>query len=398
LAYFVYLVTLMAYQNNIQNSYTYLDRVWRVTFGIGAFPAFIAFFLRAFIPESPRYTIDVNGNIDKGFDDTSKLVYINEGDYAQSMFGENSNLGAQYDLHVRQNSPSDFRKTFSVARNMKNLFAVSYSWFVSDFVWFGLTMNQTSMLTILQYITPPTNSLGYTDLTNIYDPFFKTAVLNIVIVLFGIIPGYILSILLIEKIGRRNLQFIGFAVSSCILCLFAAFWSSLYENQAGFIAISILLNIFLQFGPNSTTSIIPAELFPTRWRSTAYGIASASGKVGAILSVQFMGPAMSNSMSIVLWIFGIVLATGLVSTALLRETKGVDLDELSGETGEDVFLSAQTISLSRKKTAKSGEDIEVVSLTSLSPDGITFPVDNHAVEYNKDSLNLRTPVEPIEIK
>jgi PHS family inorganic phosphate transporter-like MFS transporter len=35
------------------------------------------------------------------------------------------------------------------------------------------------------------------------------------------------------------------------------------------------------------TFVIPAELFPTRYRATSYGIAAASGKIGAIFA-QFL--------------------------------------------------------------------------------------------------------------
>ena len=40
---------------------------------------------------------------------------------------------------------------------------------------------------------------------------------------------------------------------------------------------------FSNFGPNATTFILPAELFPTAWKSTAHGICAASGKAGAIV-------------------------------------------------------------------------------------------------------------------
>ena len=43
-------------------------------------------------------------------------------------------------------------------------------------------------------------------------------------------------------------------------------------------------------GPNTTTFIVPGEVFPTRYRSTAYGISAASGKIGSILSQAIFGP------------------------------------------------------------------------------------------------------------
>ena len=37
------------------------------------------------------------------------------------------------------------------------------------------------------------------------------------------------------------------------------------------------------WGPNATTFVIPAELFPTKWKSTGHGISAAAGKAGAII-------------------------------------------------------------------------------------------------------------------
>ena len=41
--------------------------------------------------------------------------------------------------------------------------------------------------------------------------------------------------------------------------------------------------------PNTTEFIIPGELFPTKFRSTCHGIASASGKVGAVVGTFGFG-------------------------------------------------------------------------------------------------------------
>lgn len=51
-----------------------------------------------------------------------------------------------------------------------------------------------------------------------------------------------------------------------------------------FIFFYCMANFFQNFGPNTTTFIIPGEVFPTRYRSTAHGISAASGKLGAIVA------------------------------------------------------------------------------------------------------------------
>ena len=52
----------------------------------------------------------------------------------------------------------------------------------------------------------------------------------------------------------------------------------------GFVVLYCFANYFQNFGPNVTTFVIPGEVFPTRYRSTAHGISAASGKLGAIVA------------------------------------------------------------------------------------------------------------------
>ncbi|KAM0066956.1 Low affinity inorganic phosphate transporter 3 [Helianthus debilis subsp. tardiflorus] len=51
----------------------------------------------------------------------------------------------------------------------------------------------------------------------------------------------------------------------------------------GFVVFYSLTFFFANFGPNATTFVVPAEIFPARLRSTCHGISAASGKLGAIL-------------------------------------------------------------------------------------------------------------------
>lgn len=51
-----------------------------------------------------------------------------------------------------------------------------------------------------------------------------------------------------------------------------------------FFFLYCLAQFFMNFGPNTTTFIVPGEVFPTRYRSTAHGISAACGKLGAIIS------------------------------------------------------------------------------------------------------------------
>lgn len=56
----------------------------------------------------------------------------------------------------------------------------------------------------------------------------------------------------------------------------------------------VVLNLMLNFGPNATTYLLPAQLFPTRVRATGHGVAAASGKVGAVVGTFLLTPAVAT--------------------------------------------------------------------------------------------------------
>jgi len=100
-------------------------------------------------------------------------------------------------------------------------------------------------------------------------------------------------------------------------------------GKKGFVFLYCLTDFFQNFGPNVTTFVIPGEIFPTRYRSTAHGISAASGKLGAIIAqVAF---SKITSLRTILEIFAFFMLTGIFSTLLLPETKGKSLEELNEE-------------------------------------------------------------------
>lgn len=87
---------------------------------------------------------------------------------------------------------------------------------------------------------------------------------------------------------------------------------------------------FFNFGPNATTFIVPAEVFPTRVRAFGHGISAAAGKVGAILSALLFnylsGPKLIG-LANVLWIFfGCNILGAIITYFMIPETKQKDAD------------------------------------------------------------------------
>ncbi|CAG8711722.1 32762_t:CDS:1, partial [Racocetra persica] len=108
---------------------------------------------------------------------------------------------------------------------------------------------------------------------------------------------------------------------------------------------------FFNFGPNTTTFVVPGEIFPTRYRSTGHGISAAAGKLGAIISqVGFFklkdiggAPGSNAFVDHLFKIFAAFMLTGLIATYFcIPETKGTSLEDLSNETQEGFVKSKRS--------------------------------------------------------
>jgi PHS family inorganic phosphate transporter-like MFS transporter len=136
-----------------------------------------------------------------------------------------------------------------------------------------------------------------------------------------------------------------------------------------FIFLFCLGNFFQNFGPNVTTFVVPAEVFPTRYRTTAYGITAACGKLGAIIS-QLMVTTLENRGGPQAWIqhlwalvlchigddaketcsfpiYALFMLSGLLSTFLIPETNGVALEDISAEDGRSSEDSVDGTTMAR---------------------------------------------------
>ncbi len=103
----------------------------------------------------------------------------------------------------------------------------------------------------------------------------------------GLIPGYYASMLLIDSWGRKPIQLMGFAILTILFAAMGFGYDRLTASPGAtdaFVFLYCLADFFQNFGPNTTTFVIPGEAFPTRYRSTAHGISAASGKLGAIIA------------------------------------------------------------------------------------------------------------------
>jgi MFS transporter, PHS family, inorganic phosphate transporter len=144
--------------------------------------------------------------------------------------------------------------------------------------------------------------------------------------------GSLIIIKAIKYWSSKAIQFYGFiALAVLFLVIGGAFTKLLDSDYKGIIImIYVLCQLFFNLGPNTTTFIIPAEIFPTRYRCTCHGISAAAGKLGSILGqafivhVRFPGdkPDDQGSLGWILMVLALFMAVGAgVSRFCLPETR-----------------------------------------------------------------------------
>jgi PHS family inorganic phosphate transporter-like MFS transporter len=194
-------------------------------------------------------------------------------------------------------------------------------WFLLDIAFYGINLNQSVVLQQIGFA-------GKTGTT--WNKLFRVSIGNMIITALGFVPGYYVTILTIEYLGRKWIQIQGFLMSALFLAILAAKFNDL--SKPAFIVCFALMQFFFNFGANSTTYIYPAEVFPTRFRASAHGLSAASGKAGAIISsLAFNSLSKKVGTPVVLWIFFACCIAGAGFSFLLPEVKGRDPDVVDAE-------------------------------------------------------------------
>ncbi len=276
---------------------------WRILAGVGAIPPALVIYYRRKIPETPRFSL--LAKYDK-----------EEAEKAIKFVGANANI-----VHVKTKECTmrDFLKNYG-----KLLIGTSIPWLLMDMALYG-TGVFSSPITLA--ILGGSNSLS-------------ADVLRAGIPLLIGIPGYFLTAAFIDKIGRKTIQSMGFAMMAVLYLIISASIITSGTKITGFLipttlayALFGLTFLFINFGPNTTTFVLPSELYPVRYRTTGHGISAASGKVGAAITT-FLFPflLLSYGLKFILVMLGVFSALGLIITLLtIPEPKMKSLEEVSKE-------------------------------------------------------------------
>jgi MFS family permease len=268
------------------------DLVWRILLAAGAIPPLAVFWARRHLKETPRF---------------EKLAE-SEGD-------------ATSKEAKRKGFVAAMKEAFGGDRQLVRwLVGTSLAWFFLDLAYYGNTISNQAFVSA---VSPKG--------TEIHDLY-----LSLLVFAFAAFPGYLLSIYGMDRWGRKTIQLLGFAMMAASF-LGIAFLGDAKSILVPFVALYCLNYFFTEFGPNTTTFVLPAEIFPSRVRTTSHGISATAGKMGAAVGT-FSFPLLQAKFGLPgpMWIAALSSVAGFALTwALLPEPNGLDLEEASRDKSFD---------------------------------------------------------------
>jgi MFS transporter, PHS family, inorganic phosphate transporter len=281
------------------------DLAWRILVAFGAVPALAVYWARRHLKETPRF-LHANGQQE---DESGKVVRID------------GHPNAQQSVSFWDG----FHRLTSDSKILYRLIGASLAWFLMDFAYYGNTVSSPAVL----------SALG-----GDHTLLQKTLTQLGIFAVFAA-PGYAVAALMMDRMGRKAIQIVGFgmmAISFAAMALILGLDKMVWP----FVTIYGISFFFTEFGPNATTFVYPSEIFPVRVRTTGHGVAAAMGKIGGFVGVftfpYFMhwhGLMAAESAAAIVSVLG-----AIVTWFLLPETKGKSLEELSNEPSTPVEKAA----------------------------------------------------------
>ncbi|GAB4850909.1 Inorganic phosphate transporter 1-4 [Ancistrocladus abbreviatus] len=308
------------------------DYIWRIILMFGAIPAGLTYYCRMQMPETARYTALITKNAKKAAEDMSKVL----------QFDITSEPEKLEQLYVQRQSFGLFSWEFVRIYGLR-LLGTTSTWFLLDIGFYSQNLFQKDLFSSIGWLPPAQDMSAIREV-------YKIARAQTLITLCGTVPGYWFTVAFIDIIGRFWIQLMGFIMMSTFMLALGIPYHHWQQraHRIGFIIMYTLTFFFANFGPNATTFVLPAEIFPARLRSTCHGISAAAGKAGAIVGAfgflyisQEKNPTLRDpgypagigKKATLILLSGLNLL-GAIFTLLVPETKGKTLEDAAGEAIE----------------------------------------------------------------
>jgi len=229
-----------------------------------------------------------------------------------------------------------------------HVLGTALSWFLFDIVFYA-------------------NSLFHDDITSALGA--GTLLLearNTLIIVLIMLPGYWAAIASLDRLGRKNMQIVGFAMMTVLFLICGLAYQELKKVVWLFVLIYGLTFFFSNFGPNTTTYVVPGEIYPTRLKATCHGISAASGKAGAALGTfcfPFLNPSTPAGLQNAMLVCSATAVLGLLGTLVFTPRyKAQDL-----EPDEVDVVQGRTVHFVPLRLFKSDVSTSVVPVENTGP-------------------------------
>jgi MFS family permease len=306
------LVASILLGSGISNDYT-----WRILLALGTIPGLAVFYLRRQIHETPRFAAAGGAH-----EEAAAAIGAATG----------SAPAPRSAVESKARNPQSVLGGFVILARSRRmllwLIGTAGCWALLDFCYYGNTISTPEILKLLN----PHASLLHNTLVQLG-----------IFVVFAV-PGYVVAILLLDKTGRRSIQILGFGMMALMFLLIGII-PSVTTVALQFVLLYGVSYFFTEFGPNTTTFIYPAEIFPVEVRTTGHGISAGAGKMGAFAGAFLFPDMLASSLGVrgAEIVAGVVAAAGMLLTiALLPEPKGKTLEELSADAYAPRELKLET--------------------------------------------------------
>jgi MFS transporter, putative metabolite:H+ symporter len=270
---------------------------WQVLFLIGGFPALIVLFLRASLPESPRWLVN-RGRLSEAVAAIARIEKETPGAAAIPV--------TPVPLQVqRRAAVSDlFGATY-----LRRTLSVWVIWFATSLVNFG----------IAAWLPQMYRSFYHLDVASALQLNFVTSAAGLL--------GTIACTLLIDRISRRVLFTTVFLASGLLLLCLGAVFSADITTVVVLVSAAYFFISFTSIG----AYVYTPEIYPTRIRAFGAAAASSWARIASILGPNIVAAILvSRGVS---WVFitlgGVAILAGLLVLILVVDTKSRLLEEVS---------------------------------------------------------------------
>ncbi len=269
-------------------SWVFLDRLdgaWRWLFVAAALPAFLAYAVRRTLPESP-YWLARRGRLTEAAGVLGAIT-------SQPISSESLAVSVEPSSSPRELFGSRLRATSMVIILVWVALNVSY---YGLFIWLPGVLASEGKITLNAYVL-------------------------LALVALAQFPGYAASLWLVEAWGRRPTLATFLALGGVSALTFAL------AHSTGVYVAALFFVGFFTLGAWGAVYPYTSELFPTRLRSTAFGMVEGVGKAAAIAGPYLFGYLLDVTGATVwsLSFVAAVMAAGALVALLGRETRGAKL-------------------------------------------------------------------------